>query len=86
MSINKNDLMASWLLVCVNLCSNKMIASWRHAWGAPNLPFVWVQLSAWTGNWGFDDLPCVEFYCPVITRIRLAQADVAGVSQSKSGS
>ena len=33
-----------------------------------------------TGNWGFDDLPCVEFFCPVVSRIRLAQSDVAGVS------
>lgn len=55
-----------------------MIVSWRSAWNLPGMPFVFMQLSAWTGNWGFDDLPCTETYCPVITRIRLAQADVVG--------
>jgi hypothetical protein len=35
-----------------------------------------AQLSSWTGNWGFDEMPCVANYCPVISRIRLAQADI----------
>jgi hypothetical protein len=25
---------------------------------------------------GFDDMPCVANYCPVISRIRLAQGDI----------
>ena len=59
-----------------------MITAWRARWAAaigappsaPPIPFLFVQLSAWFGNWGFDDMPCVANYCPVITRIRLAQA------------
>ena len=54
----------------------KMIELWREAWAAPMLPFGLVQLSSWTGNWGFDNMPCVANYCPVISRIRLAQADI----------
>ena len=46
---------------------------------AAAIPFVFVQLSAWTGNWGFENLPCTATYCPVIARIKLAQADVAGL-------
>ena len=67
----------------------RMIDGWRQAWaaavaeatpGAPvvETPFVFVQLSSWTGNWGFEGLPCVASYCPVIARVKLAQADVAG--------
>jgi len=68
-----------------------MIRGWREAWAkaqaeatlgaAPvvKTPFVFVQLSSWTGNWGFESLPCVASYCPVIARIKLAQADVAGL-------
>lgn len=54
----------------------QMIAGWREAWNAPMLPFGFVQLSSWTGNWGFDNMPCVENYCPVISRIRLALGDI----------
>ena len=49
-----------------------MIDAWRAAWASPQLPFVFVQISAWFGNWGFDQLPCTYDYCPVISRIRLA--------------
>ena len=56
----------------------RMIQGWRDSWGAPAMPFGFVQLSSWTGNWGFDHLPCVANYCPVISRIRLAQGDVVG--------
>ena len=51
----------------------QMIEGWRKAWSSPLLPFGFVQLSSWTGNWGFDQMPCVANYCPVISRIRLAQ-------------
>ena len=30
----------------------RMIEGWRRAWASPALPFGFVQLSAWTGNWG----------------------------------
>ena len=53
-----------------------MIDAWRKAWDAPSLPFLYVQISSWFGNWGFDKLPCTYDYCPVISRIRLAQSDV----------
>eukprot|EP00937_MAST-01D_sp_MAST-1D-sp2_P002285 g2285.t1 len=78
----------------------QMIEGWRDAWaaalgagagagagvGVAPIPFVFVQLSAWTGNWGFEGLPCVASYCPVIARIKLAQADVAGVGGDGSAS
>jgi hypothetical protein len=60
----------------------QMIEGWRESWDAPELPFGFVQLSSWTGNWGFDNLPCVENYCQVISRIRLAQGDVVGQAGS----
>ena len=41
----------------------QMILGWRESWGAPSMPFGFVQLSSWTGNWGFDDLPCTENWC-----------------------
>ena len=36
----------------------QMIDGWRAAWNAPMLPFGFVQLSSWSGNWGFDDMSC----------------------------
>eukprot|EP01043_Picozoa_sp_COSAG02_P019672 COSAG02_NODE_956_length_15670_cov_5.265750_3_plen_276_part_00 len=64
----------------------QMIEGWRKAWNSPSLPFGFVQLSSWTGNWGFDQMPCVANYCPVISRIRLAQADVVGQAGPPSAS
>lgn len=64
----------------------QMIEGWRKAWNSPSLPFGFVQLSSWTGNWGFDQMPCVANYCPVISRIRLAQADVVGQGGPPSAS
>ena len=58
---------------------NNTIAAAIAAVTAAAIPFVFVQLSAWTGNWGFENLPCTATYCPVIARIKLAQADVAGL-------
>ena len=48
----------------------QMISGWRAAWNAPMLPFGFVQLSSWTGNWGFDNLPCVSerFQAPLPAR------------------
>ena len=62
-----------------------MIDAWRAAWASPQLPFVFVQISAWFGNWGFDQLPCTYDYCPVISRIRLAQADVQASGRANVG-
>merc|ERR1719305_1005235 len=69
----------------------EMIRAWRKRWAAAasvpefeDIPFLFVQISSWFGNWGFDNLPCTANYCPVITRIRLAQADVAGMGNASA--
>jgi len=53
--------------------------AWRKAsltaGGGGSTAWVIVQISAWFGNWGFDDLPCTSSYCPVITRVRQGQTD-----------
>ncbi|KAJ1454043.1 hypothetical protein M885DRAFT_566797 [Pelagophyceae sp. CCMP2097] len=59
----------------------EMIRAWRLAWSSP-IPFIFVQLSSWVGNANFDGLACDANFCPVVSRVRLAQADVAGVGNA----
>lgn len=72
--------------------SHAMISSWRKRWAAvaglrgrfEEIPFLFVQLSSWLDGHGVFGHQCDSVYCPGISRIRLAQADLVGMGSANS--